>query len=137
MTGSTSGAGSFACTVKGGGGSGGRRGPKRFISIAMAGLGRFSSDDGKRFSAGSSYGSREGGGGFGGGGTKKIRFRAVLAFFQIFRTLPDSQTAPGAAEAHRFLKKLGPLFGSFFSLRPFGLVKHNGFGTFVFLHFYS
>ena len=56
---------------------------------------------------------------------------------QVFRTLPDSQTAPGAAEAHRFLKKLGPLFGSFFSLRPFGLVKHSGFGTFVFLHFNS
>ena len=35
MTGSTSGAGSFACTVKGGGGSGGRRGAKRSVSVAM------------------------------------------------------------------------------------------------------
>ena len=45
MTGSTSGAGSFACTVKGGGGSGGRRGAKRSVSIAMgpdsAGFGGF------------------------------------------------------------------------------------------------
>jgi hypothetical protein len=54
-----------------------------------------------------------------------------------FPALSGSQKAPGAAEAHRFLKKFGPLFGLFFSLRPFGLVKHNGFGTFVFLHFYS
>ena len=47
------------------------------------------------------------------------------------RSVPQ---APGAAEVHRFLKNKGPLFGSFFSLRPFGLVKHNGLGTFVFLH---
>ena len=54
---------------------------------------------------------------------------------QVFPTFSDSPKAQGAAEAHRFLKKLGPLFGSFFSLRPFGLVKHNGLGTFCFLHF--
>ena len=38
MTGSTSGAGSFACTVKGGGGSGGRRGAKSFLSIDFGGF---------------------------------------------------------------------------------------------------
>ena len=32
---------------------------------------------------------------------------------QLSQVFPDSQKAPGAAEAHRFLKKLGPLFGSF------------------------
>ena len=47
MTGSTSGAGSSELPWKGGGGSGGRRGAKRSVSVAMAGLGRVSSDDGK------------------------------------------------------------------------------------------
>ena len=75
-------------------------------------------------------------GGSGGGGTKKVGIDCFLCRFSVlFKTFPDFQKAPGAAEAHRFLKKLGPLFGSFFSRRPFGLVKHNGLGTFFFLHF--
>ena len=68
---------------------------------------------------------------------KRASRSQLSQFFLIFPTFSDSQEAPGAAEAHRFLKKLGPLFGSFFSLGPFGLVKHNGFDTFVFLHFHS
>ena len=94
------------------------------------------SDDGKRSCAGSTYGSREGGGGFGGRRDQKGRNRLFFVpFFCFFKTFPDFQKAPGAAEAHRFLKNKGPLFGSFFSRRPFGLVKHNGLGTFFFLHF--
>ena len=76
-------------------------------------------------------------GGSGGGGTKKVRFRAPQAhFLQFVPTYRDSQKAPGAAEAHRFLKNKGPVFGSFFYLRQFGVVKHNGLGTFVFLIFF-
>ena len=41
----------------------------------------------------------------------------VFLFFSVFfLTFSDSQKAPGAAESRRFLKKLGPLFVSFFSL---------------------
>ena len=77
-------------------------------------------------------------GGSGGGGTRKVGIDCFLCRFSVFfLTFPDFQKAPGAAEAHRFLKNKGPLFGSFFSRRPFGLVKHNGIGTFVFLNFNS
>ena len=57
---------------------------------------------------------------------------------QVCLTFAESQKASSAAEAHRFLKNQGSLFGSvwlFFFKRQFGLVKHNGFGTFIFLYF--
>ena len=74
-------------------------------------------------------------GGSGGGGTKKIRFRAPQGSFFQPRRIPKRPLA--LQRRIVFLKNKGPVFGSFFSLRPFGVVKHNGLGTFVFLNFLS
>ena len=65
MTGSASAQGVPTAAVKVVGGSGGGGTKKVRIGAVLAFFLTFS-DDGKRFSAGSSYGSREGGGGFGG-----------------------------------------------------------------------
>ena len=42
---------------------------------------------------------------------------------------------PWRCRGASFFEKVRPSFWLFFSLRPFGLVKHNGLGTFCFLHF--
>ena len=123
MTGSASAQGVPTAAVKVVEGSG-EEGPKLSDSAPFWHIFPTYPDDGKRFSAGSSYGSREGGGGFGGrrdqkywnrrpigaswrmtgsapaqgvptaavkvvggsggGGTKKVRFRAPLGSFPRF-----------------------------------------------------
>ena len=95
MTGSTSGAGSSACTVKGGGGSGGRRGVKRSFGTVW---GRIRGMTGSAPAQGVPTAAVKVVGGSGGGGTNKVGLDCFLCRFSVFFKLFQISKKPVALQ---------------------------------------
>ena len=83
--------------------------------LSQVGTGAVLADDGKRFSAGSSYGSREGGGGFGGRRDQKDSNRRRFGiFFLDFARFPRFLKRPFRSRGATCFEKTRPSFCLFF-----------------------